>query len=128
MIPKIIHYCWLSNDPFPAEIAGWIATWQQHLPDYELMLWNLERFPLGKSVWVKEAFEARKYAFAADYIRLHALYEYGGIYLDSDVEVRKPFKHLSIHCSPEEVEMIKAKAEKAGKPVGRYLIDLAKAD
>lgn len=94
MIPKIIHYCWLSSDPFPAEIAGWIATWHQHLPDYELMLWNLERFPLSRSVWVKEAFEARKYAFAADYIRLHALYEYGGIYLDSDVEVRKPFGEL----------------------------------
>ena len=58
------------------------------------MLWNRERFPLSNSVWVKEAFEARKYAFAADYIRLHALYEYGGIYLDSDVEVRRPFGEL----------------------------------
>lgn len=94
MIPKIIHYCWLSSDPFPPEIAGWIDTWHRHLPDYELMLWNLERFPLEKSVWVKEAFEAKKYAFAADYIRLHALYEYGGIYLDSDVEVLRPFDEL----------------------------------
>ncbi len=94
MIPKIIHYCWLSGDPFPEEIAGWIDTWRRTLPDYELMLWDLERFPLEKSVWVKEAFGARKYAFAADYIRLHALYEYGGIYLDSDVEVRRPFGEL----------------------------------
>ena len=94
MIPKIIHYCWLSNDPFPAEIARWIDTWRTNLPDYELMLWDRKRFPLEQSVWVKEAFESRKYAFAADYIRLHALYEYGGIYMDSDVEVRKPFGEL----------------------------------
>ena len=94
MIPKIIHYCWLSNDPFPPEIAGWIDTWRRNLPDYGLMLWDLKRFPLEQSPWVKEAFEARKYAFAADYIRLHALYEYGGIYLDSDVEVRRPFGEL----------------------------------
>ena len=94
MIPKIIHYCWLSSDPFPAEIAQWIGTWHKHLPDYQLMLWNRERFPLSRSVWVKEAFEARKYAFAADYIRLYALYEFGGIYLDCDVEVRRPFGDL----------------------------------
>ena len=94
MIPKIIHYCWLSNDPYPADIAHWMDTWKKHLPDYEIMRWDLKRFPLERSAWVREAFTHRKYAFAADYIRLHALYEYGGIYLDSDVEAVKPFGKL----------------------------------
>jgi hypothetical protein len=67
-----------------------MKSWKK-LKGYEFVHWNLERFPLSKSIWVKEAFEAKKYAFAADYIRLYALYHYGGIYLDSDVEVLKSF-------------------------------------
>ena len=94
MIPKIIHYCWLSNDPFPESIQKCIDSWKKYLPDYELMLWNFKRFPRGKSKWVDQAFDSHKYAFAADYIRLYALYHYGGIYLDSDVEVLKSFNNL----------------------------------
>lgn len=94
MIPKIIHYCWLSNDPFPASIQKCIDSWKKFLPDYELMLWNFERFPKGTSKWVDQAFDSHKYAFAADYIRLYALYNHGGIYLDSDVEVLKSFNNL----------------------------------
>ncbi len=91
MIPKIIHYCWLSNVPIPAKLQKCMESWKKHLPDYEFMLWNFDRFPRGKSKWVDEAFDNKKYAFAADYIRLYALYNYGGIYLDMDVEVLKPF-------------------------------------
>lgn len=94
MIPKIIHYCWLSNDPFPDSIQKCIDSWNKYLPGYELMLWNYDRFPRGKSKWVDQAFDNHKYAFAADYIRLYALYQYGGIYLDSDVEVLRPFDEL----------------------------------
>lgn len=94
MIPKIIHYCWLSGDPFPESIQRCIDSWKKYLPDYELMLWDYKRFPRGKSKWVDEAFDMHKYAFAADFIRLYALKEYGGIYLDSDVEVLKPFDEL----------------------------------
>lgn len=91
MIPKIIHYCWLSNDPIPAELQKYMKTWEKHLPDYEFMLWNFDRFPKTKSKWVSDAFDNKKYAFAADYIRLYALYHYGGIYLDMDVEVLHSF-------------------------------------
>lgn len=91
MIPKIIHWCWLSNDPIPESLKQCMDTWQRYLPDYKFMHWNFDRFPRGKSKWVDEAFDNKKYAFAADYIRLYALYNYGGIYLDMDVEVCKSF-------------------------------------
>jgi mannosyltransferase OCH1-like enzyme len=71
-----------------------MASWKKHLPSYEFMLWNFDRFDKNRSLWVKQAFEAKKYAFAADYIRLYALYNYGGIYLDTDVEVLKPYDDL----------------------------------
>lgn len=94
MIPKIIHYCWLSDDPYPEKIKNCINSWKEHLPDYEFMLWNFDRFPKSKSLWVEQAFKYHKYAFAADYIRLYALYHYGGFYLDMDVEVKKSFNSL----------------------------------
>ena len=93
-IPKIIHYCWLSNDPIPEKLQQYMKSWREKLPDYEFVLWNFDRFDIDDSQWVKQAFEAKKYAFAADYIRLYAVYNYGGIYLDMDVEVIKPFDDL----------------------------------
>lgn len=94
MIPKIIHYCWLSNDPIPENLRKCMSTWEKYLPEYEFMLWNFERFPKSKSKWVSDAYDNKKYAFAADYIRLYALYNYGGIYLDMDVEVCKSFNPM----------------------------------
>lgn len=94
MIPKIIHFCWLSGDPYPAKIKKCIDSWKKYLPDYQIWLWDAHRFDVNSSIWVKEAFENKKYAFAADYIRFYALYYYGGIYLDSDVEVIKSYDDL----------------------------------
>lgn len=94
MIPKIIHFCWLSGDPFPDPIQRCIDSWNKILPDYEIMLWDTHRFDINSNTWVKQAYENKKYAFAADYLRLYALYHYGGIYLDSDVEVLKSFNDL----------------------------------
>ena len=94
MIPKIIHYCWLSNDPIPKDLKKYMKSWKEKLYDYEFILWDLNRFDLNRSLWVKQAFEAKKYAFAADYIRLYAVYNYGGIYMDMDVEVIKSFNDL----------------------------------
>lgn len=94
MIPKIIHYCWMSGDAYPSDIQKCIDSWHRILPDYKIILWDSNRFDLNSSVWVKEAFENKKYAFCADYIRLYALYNYGGIYLDSDVEVLKTYDDL----------------------------------
>lgn len=94
MIPKIIHYCWLSGDTIPEDLQNCMKSWKDKLPDYKFILWDLNRFDLNSSRWVKEAFSAKKYAFAADYIRLYALYNYGGIYMDMDVEVLKSFDDI----------------------------------
>lgn len=94
MIPKIIHLCWLSGDPYPPKIAKCLKSWEKYLSDYEIILWDTKRFDLNSSDWVRQAFETKKYAFAADYIRFYALYNFGGIYLDSDVEVLRDFDDL----------------------------------
>lgn len=91
MIPKIIHYCWLSNDPIPDSLQECMDSWKKFLPDYEFIHWDFNKFNKESSIWVKQAFENKKYAFASDYIRLYALFQYGGIYLDMDVEVLKSF-------------------------------------
>lgn len=94
MIPKIIHLCWLSGDPYPESIKRCLDTWKKYLPDYEVWVWDTKRFDINSTNWTREAFENKKYAFAADYIRLYALYNYGGIYLDSDVVMYKSFDEL----------------------------------
>lgn len=112
MIPKKIHFCWLSGDPYPDNIKRCMDTWNKVLPDYEIKLWNTHNFDIESSVpYVKEAFEARKWAFAADYIRMYALYTEGGIYFDSDVKVLKPFDEFlgysffsSLEYHPTQVE------------------------
>ena len=88
-IPKIIHYCWLSGDELPQRVKDCIESWKTILPDYEIVLWDMNRFDVQSVPWVKQACEVRRWAFAADYIRLYALYNYGGIYLDSDIRMLK---------------------------------------
>lgn len=94
MIPKIIHFCWLSGDPYPDKIQQCINSWKEKLPDYEIRLWNTLNFDINSNLWVKQAYENKKYAFVSDYVRFYALYNYGGIYLDSDIEVIKSFDNL----------------------------------
>ncbi len=94
MIPKIIHFCWLSNDPYPKLIEHCLTTWKTVLPEYEFMLWDSKKFDLESTLWTQQSFSTKKYAFASDYIRLYAVYKYGGIYLDTDVEILKNFDDL----------------------------------
>ena len=119
MIPKIIHLCWLSGDPYPEKIQYCIDSWKRYLPDYEIMLWDTNRFDVNSLPWTKQAFEVKKYAFVADYIRFYAVYNYGGIYLDSDVEVIKPFDDLlhlpyfvGVEAVPDGIELAAFGAEK----------------
>ena len=90
MIPKIIHYCWFGGNPKPELIKNCIASWKKYCPDYEIIEWNEENFNVNCCQYTKEAYEAKKWAFVSDYARLYALYNHGGIYLDTDMEVLKP--------------------------------------
>lgn len=97
MIPKIIHYCWISenvNDELPENVQECINTWKKYLPDYEIKRWNQYNFDINNSIYAKQALACKKYAFVSDYIRLAVLYKYGGIYLDTDVKVLKSFNKL----------------------------------
>lgn len=94
MIPKVIHYCWFSNEPKPKNVRQCIKSWKRTLPDFEIKCWDADSFDFNSVPFVKQAMECRKWAFVSDYIRLYALYTEGGIYLDSDVQVLNRFDNL----------------------------------
>ncbi len=94
MIPKIIHYCWFGRGKMPELALKCIESWHKYLPEYEYRLWNEDTFDINSILYVKEAYEARKFAFVTDYVRLYALYNEGGVYMDTDVEVLKPLDDL----------------------------------
>ena len=85
MIPKIIHYCWLSGEKYPDSLRRCLDTWHKHFPEYELRLWDIHSFDFDSVPFTRDALAAKKWAFVSDYIRLYALYNYGGVYLDMDV-------------------------------------------
>lgn len=87
MIPKIIHYCWFGRNPLPPLAIKCIESWKKYLPDYEIKEWNEDNFNVNIIPYTKEAYEAKKYAFVSDYARFWILYNYGGLYFDTDVEV-----------------------------------------
>lgn len=94
MIPKIIHYCWFGGNPLPELAQKCIASWKKYCPDYEIKEWNESNFDLNYNDYVKEAFQAKKWAFITDVVRLKAMVEEGGIYMDTDVEVLKPLDEI----------------------------------
>lgn len=92
MIPKIIHYCWFGNKKIPSKTLKLIKKWKKIMPDYKFICWNENNFDVSTScVYVKKAYSEKKWAFVSDYVRLYAMYFYGGIYLDTDVEVLQNF-------------------------------------
>ena len=94
MIPRIIHYCWFGRGPMPELALRCIDSWHKFMPDYQYKLWNEDNFDIESVPYVKEAYESRKFAFVTDYVRLYALFTEGGIYMDTDVEVLKPYDDL----------------------------------
>ena len=88
-IPKIIHYCWFGRSEKPEIVKKCIQSWKNILTDYEIIEWNEDNFDINSNKYVKEAYENKKYAFVSDYVRVKVLYNMGGIYLDTDVEVYK---------------------------------------
>ena len=94
MIPKIIHYCWFGNGPMPEKERKCIETWKKFFPDYRFIKWDENNFDFKSCKFAMQAYDAKMYAFVSDYVRAKVLFKYGGLYLDTDVEVIKPFPKI----------------------------------
>ena len=93
-IPKILHYCWFGGGTISPENRKCMESWEKYCPDYKIIEWNEQNFDISKNRYVQQAYEAKKYAFVSDYARLAVVYEHGGIYLDTDVELVRPLDEL----------------------------------
>lgn len=97
MIPKKLHYCWLSGEKMPDSIVDCIKTWEEIMPEYEVICWDKNKFDISSVAFVSEACSVKKWAFAADYIRIYSLFVEGGIYLDTDVIIKKRLDKFLVH-------------------------------
>lgn len=93
-IPKRIHYCWLGRNPKPKSVVKCIESWKKFCPDYEIIEWNEDNLDIASHLYSQQAYDAKAWAFATDYFRLWIVYHYGGIYLDTDVQVIKSLDSL----------------------------------
>jgi len=89
-IPKVIHYCWFGGNPLPPLAKKCIASWKKYAPDYEIIQWNEDNFDINCCIYTRQAYAEKKYAFVSDYTRFLVLYQCGGIYFDTDVELLQP--------------------------------------
>jgi mannosyltransferase OCH1-like enzyme len=94
MIPKRIHYCWFGPNKPSALVDRCVASWKKYLPDYEIYLWNEESYNIDKYTFTRQAYEQKKFAYVTDVVRLDVLKEFGGVYLDSDVEILRSLNDL----------------------------------
>lgn len=98
-IPKIVHYCWFGGNPLGDKEKKCIESWKKYLPQYEIRRWDENNYDVYMCKYTKEAYQAKKWAFVSDYARFKVLYDYGGIYLDTDVELLQPIDDLIIKGS-----------------------------
>lgn len=94
MIPKTIHYCWFGKNPLPVEYQKYIESWKKYCPEFEIIEWNEDNFDIKSNQYCYEAYKAHKWAFVSDYARLKIIYDHGGIYLDTDVELVKSLRPI----------------------------------
>ncbi len=94
MIPKKIHYCWFGKKPIPEQNRKWIDSWRRFCPDYEIIQWDESNYDIKKNNYMYEAYREQKWGFVSDFARLDIVYNHGGIYLDTDVEILKPYDEL----------------------------------
>lgn len=93
-IPKVIHYCWFGGNPLPKSAKKCIRSWKKYCPDYEIIRWDESNFDVNCNAYCKFCYENKKWAFLTDYIRLKVVYDNGGVYLDTDVELIKSLDDL----------------------------------
>lgn len=89
MIPKVIHYCWFGNGDIPEKDRKCIESWRRICPDYKIVRWDENNYDIKKNAYMFEAYQAKKWGFVPDFARLDIIYQHGGIYLDTDVELLK---------------------------------------
>lgn len=94
LIPKVIHYCWFGRTPIPEKYKVWMRSWKKYCPDYEIIEWNEDNYDITKNQYMLQAYENKKWGFVSDYARLDIIYNFGGIYLDTDVELIKNIDDL----------------------------------
>ena len=129
MIPKTIHYCWLGGNPLPDSAKKCIKSWKKFCPDYEIVEWNETNYDFTSNRYMREALEAKKWGFVPDFARLDIVYRHGGVYLDTDVEIVKPFDDLLSDRGfagfedPEYVALGLGFGAEAGHPVLKHLMD-----
>ncbi len=97
MIPKKIHYCWFGQNPLPGDLKKCIRSWKKYCPEYQIIEWNEQNFDVGQNRFVSGAYAHKAWAFVSDYARLKVIYDNGGIYLDTDVELLKSLDSLLDH-------------------------------
>lgn len=97
MIPKVIHYCWFGGKPLPKIARKCIQSWKRFCPDYEIVEWNEKNYDIHKNSYMEEAYLQKKWGFVPDFARLDIIYQNGGIYLDTDVELIRPLDELLYH-------------------------------
>lgn len=93
-IPRVINYCWFGENKLPEQYIKYIESWKKFCPEYEIVEWNESNFDIEENKYCKEAYQAKKWAFVSDYARLKIIYQNGGIYLDTDIELLKPLENL----------------------------------
>ena len=93
-IPKKIHYCWFGGNPLTELGERCLESWKKFFPDYEIIEWNESNYDVNKLTYIKEAYDEKKYAFVSDFARFDILYQYGGVYFDTDVEVIKDMRDI----------------------------------
>lgn len=94
MIPKVIHYCWFGGNEKSQLIKNCMKSWREYCPDYKIVEWNEGNFDIQINAYVEEAYRLKKWAYVSDYVRFYVLYNNGGIYLDTDVQLLKPIDTL----------------------------------
>lgn len=120
MIPKIIHYCWFGKNPLPESAKKCIESWKKYCPDFEIMEHNEDNYDISKHPYMKEAYDAQKWAFVSDVARLDVLYNYGGVYLDVDVELLCPISHMLTGAGFMGFEDMKQVASGLGMAAEQY--------
>lgn len=130
MIPKIIHYCWFGGKELPKDVKKCIKSWKKKCPDYEIKRWDESNFDINSNCFIKDAYMRKAWAFVSDYARLKIIYDYGGIYLDTDVELIKNLdevlKYKAFFAQQQSGEIntgLGFGAEKKSSIVNKMLVD-----